>query len=414
MSEQLYWVWLSQAFVAGSGKPNQILSDFDSPKDFYDNGLETAESLDYLSPSEVSKLRRTSLERAEFIIKECQRLGIGIVTQEDDDYPKRLAVLDSAPLVLYCKGVLEGLDEEPAIAVVGTRDSTEYGNRVTGNICYEFARAGAVVVSGCAVGIDSYAHLGALKAGGKTIAVLGCGLDVDYPRPHTELKEQILRKGGALVSELPPGTEPAPTIFPVRNRIITGLSLGVLVTEAPERSGALISVQHAIEQGKDVFCVPPNDIYDPKKTGVVKLIREGAQVVFCAKDVLYEYISEFPHKLELDKLLDNYATRTKTEPSAKAAETAEIPKQSESTEVAAAPKPEEPEEDISQKPATPINLSPVQKKVFESLEYLPRPVDDIAAAAGMEVKDVLAALTELEISGLVFSMSGSRYGLLHK
>ena len=169
----IYWVWLSQAFVVGSDKPNQIIAEFGSPKAFYDNGLEQAEKLEYLSSSEVAKLRRTSLERAEFIIKECKRLSIRILTQEDDEYPNRLREIFAAPIVLYVKGELGNIDHEPAITIVGTRRSSEYGNRVTGNIAYELAKAGAIVVSGCAVGIDSYAHLGALKAGGRTIAVLG-------------------------------------------------------------------------------------------------------------------------------------------------------------------------------------------------------------------------------------------------
>lgn len=408
----IYWIWLSQAFIVGSDKPNQIVAEFGSPRAFYDNGLEHAEELGYLSPSEISKMRRTSLERAEFIVKECKRLEIRILTQDDEEYPNRLKEIFAAPLVLYVKGELGGLDDEPVITVVGTRKATSYGQRVTGNISYELAKAGAVVVSGCALGIDSYAHLGALKAGGRTIAVLGCGLDVDYPSPHTKLKQQILLKHGALVSELPPGTEPTPTIFPVRNRIMAGLSLGVLVTEAPEHSGSLITAQHALDQGKDVFCIPPSDIYSPMQSGVIKYIRDGASVVFCAKDILYEYMTEYSHKLNIDKLLDDYASGKNSQKSKQNEET-ERP-QAEIREPAPEKKKSVPEEDISAKPAPPADLKGNKLLVYQALEYKPVPVDVIAEMTGLEVKEVLAILTELEIVGLIYSMSGSRYGLLNK
>lgn len=408
----LYWIWLSQAFVIGSDKPNQIIAEFGSPKAFYDNGLEHAEDLGYLSPSEISKMRRTSLERAEFIIKECKRLEIRILTQEDEEYPNRLKEIFAAPLVLYVKGELSGLDEEPVLAVVGTRKASDYGQRVTGNISYELAKAGAVVVSGCAVGVDSYAHLGALKAGGRTIAVLGCGLDVDYPSPHTELKRQILLKHGALVSELPPGTEPAPAVFPVRNRIMAGLSLGVLITEAPEHSGSLITAQHAVEQGKDVFCIPPCDIYSPKHSGVIRYIRDGASVVFCAKDILYEYMTEYSNKLNIDRLLDDYASGK----NGKTVKTAQEDKRPQEGAQRPAQEKEKTvlEEDISAKPVPPADLKGKKLLVYQALEYKPVPVDVIAEMTGLEVKDVLAILTELEIVGLIYSMSGSRYGLLNK
>lgn len=406
----IYWVWLSQAFVVGSDKPNQIIAEFGSPKAFYDNGLEQAEKLEYLSSSEVAKLRRTSLERAEFIIKECKRLSIRILTQEDDEYPNRLREIFAAPIVLYVKGELGNIDHEPAITIVGTRRSSEYGNRVTGNIAYELAKAGAIVVSGCAVGIDSYAHLGALKAGGRTIAVLGCGLDVDYPRQHTELKRQILLKHGALISELPPGTEPAPTIFPIRNRILAGLSLGVVVTQAPEHSGSLITAQHAVEQGKDVFCIPPCDIYDPAYSGVIKYIRDGASVVFCAKDILYEYMTEFSHKLNIEKLLDDYASGKNH----RSTKEKEVSSNNKKQEVSESSQPIPAEEDISAKPKPPADLKGNKLLVYTALEYKPVPVDVIAEKTKLEVKDVLAILTELEIVGLIYSVSGSRYGLLNK
>ena len=410
-----YWVWLSQCFVPGSDKPNQLLLDFGSPEEFYKQGLPVLKEIDYLTDVERSKIERTSLERADFILAECRRLGIQVITLENALYPKHLKSIFAAPLVLYLKGTLDGLDDVPLITVVGTRDASEYGKRLTGNICFELARAGAVIVSGCAVGIDCYAHLGALKAGGRTISVLGCGLDVNYPSVHRELKEQILKKGGALLSELPPGVEASPTIFPIRNRILAGMSLGTLVTEAPEHSGSLITAQHALEQGRDIFCVPPTDLYSQAYSGVIRYLRDGATPVFCAKDVILEYLSVYPHTIDVSRLLDSYAVPAGQTVKPSKAEKKAVQKQpvkaAQPVQTPAAP-PEE--EDISKKPATPASLNENEKKVYNCLEFKPKVADEIAAASEMEMKDVLAVLTALEIKGYVFSCSGSRYGLLNK
>lgn len=414
----LYWVWLSQCFLPGSDKPNQLLMDFDSPEGFYENGLEQLEEIEYLTDAERSKIRRTSLDRAEFIIKECSRLKIQIITLEDSLYPSRLKDVFSAPLVLYALGNLQGMEELPMITVVGTRNASEYGKRVTGNICYEFARAGAVVVSGCAVGIDGYAHLGALKGGGRTIAVLGCGLDVNYPSAHRELKQQILRKNGALITELSPGTEPTSTIFPIRNRIMAGISLGTLVTEAPVQSGSLITAQLALDQGRDIFCVPPQDIYDSRCFGVVRFLRDGAVPVFCAKDVLSSYFSNYSHVLNVDRMLDDYTGSKASGTSGQdgGQEKAAMPtreKVVQQPNVSPTDTKDE-EEDISKKPTPPSGLVPDERKVYDCLEYKPKSVDDIVSESGLDMQDVLAHLTALEVKGFAYSCSGARYGLLNK
>lgn len=224
----------------------------------------------WVNQAETARIMRHSLERSEFILKECGRLKIRVVSLEDPLYPDRLKNIYAAPPVLYVYGDLSGMDDNVVLGVVGTRHPTEYGKTVTDELCYQLAAAGAVIVSGCAVGIDAHAHMGALKAGGRTVGVLGCGLDVDYPAENKGLKRGILKYGGALISELPPGTTVSRKYFPTRNRLISGLSLGVVVTEAPVRSGSLITLNLALEQGRDVFCVPPHDICNPLYQGVVK------------------------------------------------------------------------------------------------------------------------------------------------
>lgn len=414
MDELLYWVWLSLCFQSGSDKPNQLLMDFDSPEEFYQNGRTSMEEIEYLTDVERSKIERTSLERAEFVIKECKRLQIQMIPFDDPLYPLHLKDIYAAPLVLYAMGSLEELEGRVLVTVVGTRNASEYGKRVTGNICYELARAGAVVVSGCALGIDGYAHLGALKGGGRTIAVMGCGLDVNYPSAHHDLKQQILKRGGALISELPPGTEPSPAIFPVRNRIMAGMSLGTLVTEAPEQSGSLITAQHALDQGRDIFCVPPHDIYNPDFCGVIRYIRDGATPVFCAKDILAEYLSAYSHTLDVEKLLDSYSGGKGAKQMQQAPPKKEKAPVAAQKDAPAKPPVLEPEEDISKKPEPPKNLDKNERIVYDCLEFKPRVVDEIAAKSGLETKDVLAVLTTLEVKGYAYSCSGSRYGLLNK
>lgn len=211
--------------------------------------------------------------------------GMRIVTLEDNDYPRLLKEAANAPPLLYVRGALETTDDW-AIAVVGTRSPTSYGKEATRHIVSELAHNGITIVSGLAVGIDTVAHSAALEVGGRTIAVLGCGLDIAYPERNRQLAAQIAAHG-AVVSDYPLGTRPHPANFPPRNRIISGLTRGVLVVEAGEQSGALITVEFALEQGRDVFAVP-GSIFNRTSKGTHRLIRNGACIATCAADILEE------------------------------------------------------------------------------------------------------------------------------
>lgn len=204
---------------------------------------------------------------------------------------------------------------------------------------------------------------------------------------------------------------------------MAGMSLGTLVTEAPEHSGSLITAQHALEQGRDIFCVPPADIYSPACSGVIRYLRDGATPVFCAKDVILEYLSSYPQTIDVSKLLDSYSGTTGQAAKSSKPEAKET-KEPRTEPVSAASRAEKPEpvpavqpveeEDISKKPEAPASLDENEKKVYSCMEFKPKVVDEIAAASGLEMKDVLAVLTTLEVKGYVFSVSGSRYGLLNK
>ncbi len=211
------------------------------------------------------------------------RAGVQTLTWEDERYPQRLHTIDDPPPVLYVKGELAPTDDW-AVAMVGTRNASNYGREAARTLATDLARAGVTIISGLAVGIDAQAHRSALEAGGRTIAVLGSGLDVIYPHENHRLAQEIVARG-ALISEYALGTQPEAPNFPPRNRIISGLSRGVVVVEAGERSGALITASYAAEQGRDVFAVP-GSIFFRGSVGTNRLIRDGATPVLSAEDIL--------------------------------------------------------------------------------------------------------------------------------
>ena len=218
-------------------------------------------------------------------LERVQAAGIGVLTWHDPAYPRLLREIDDLPPVLYVQGELTD-DDQRSVTVVGTRKPTSYGKEVAAHLAGDLARAGVTIVSGLARGIDGVAHRAALEAGGRTIGVLGSGLDVPYPPEHAGLMRQIAEQG-AVISEYPLGTKPEARHFPRRNRVLSGLSLGTLVVEAPERSGTLSTIRSALEQNREVFCVP-GSIYSPTSAVTNRLIQEGAKLVMAAEDILEE------------------------------------------------------------------------------------------------------------------------------
>ena len=275
MAPLKYWLWLSTRRGMGGRGMLQVLEHFVTPERafFADPG-----EYELLPPALGQALRDKSMDEPERILADCDRLGVHVMTLQDADYPERLRQLEDAPAVLYWKGKLPDFDEEPAIGVVGTRRATEYGRQVAGRLGLELARGGALLVSGTAAGIDTCALKGALQGGGTVVCVLGGGADVPYPRENRYLYEDVAA-AGLLIGEYPPGTENEGAHFPVRNRIISGLSLGVVVVEAAEfGSGALITAHRALDQNRDVFAVPGN-VDAPMSRGCNRLVQQGAKAV---------------------------------------------------------------------------------------------------------------------------------------
>ena len=341
------------------------------------------------------------MDEAERVLADCDRLGIRIMTLQDADYPERLRQLEDAPCVLYLKGKLPDLDEEAVIGVVGTRQASEYGRTVAKRLGLELARGGAVVVSGIAAGIDACAVRGALQAGGTPVCVLGGGIDVPYPWENRFLYDDVATSG-LLISEYPPGTENRGSHFPVRNRIISGLSLGIVVVEAREHgSGAIITADRALEQNRDVFAVPGN-VDAVHSRGCIRLIQQGAKPVLSAEDILEEYRDRFPVKL------------------------AKVPRLSQQEQQQRLEAIREPEPAIRQK-------TPVDKEKSEEYSVIKRPADsftddELAILHAMKGKTcqadelvertqiparrVLSALTMLQIAGCVAEKPGKRFACL--
>lgn len=282
--------------------------------------------------------------------------GVEITCLADDDYPALLREVPAPPPVLYYRGKLIDTDTT-AVAIVGTRKMSRYGQDMAKSLAHDLARAGVTVVSGLALGIDGVAHRSAMEAGGRTLAVLGSGIDVIYPGKHRDLAGKIEQQG-AVVTEYPPGTPPDRFNFPARNRIISGLSRGVVVVEAPERSGALITVDFAAEQGRDAFAVP-GPVHAPSSAGCLRILRDGATLVRSAEDVLEDL-----HIRPVDY--------------------------------------EHPERDV-------VPLSNDERRLLSVLTSQPMHIDDIAAQLGKTVSDVSGELMMLELQGSVQSGAGGYY-----
>lgn len=287
MDTEVYYIWLSLRLGAGSEAPSFLLSHFGSPKAVYEAD---EDALGKVIPGKrgiIAALCDKDMETAKKVYEYCRRANVGIITLESPLYPERLRSIHAKPIVLYFKGALPDVDKNVLIACVGTRKCSEKGARLAYNLGADLAAAGAIVVSGMALGIDTMCARGALSAGGRTIAVLGCGIDRVYPPENEELMKAIIANG-TVITEYAPGMVPNGKHFPVRNRIISGLSLGTVVVEAGRGSGALITAEHARGQGREVFAFP-GDVDNKFCKGTNDLISEGAKMVRSAADVLAEY-----------------------------------------------------------------------------------------------------------------------------
>lgn len=297
----LYWLWLSRRCPAGSTLGRMLLeyTDFDLQR-IYEGDAKFFSGIEGFREQWLPRLLDKTSTEERNILYWCRDHRVGLLTPDAEQYPKRLWNIPSPPLVLYTRGKAEDFDHCVAVSMVGTRRYSDYGRQQAYTIAYDLARGGAIVVSGMAKGIDGFCHRGALDAGGCTVAVLGCGIDRAYPSEHRALMEEIAATG-LVLTEFPPGTPPEGRNFPIRNRIISGLSLGTMVVEADERSGAMITAKCAEAQGRDLFALP-GKVGDLNSIGTISLIQKGAKAVVSAADILENYEFLYPDGVYTEKV----------------------------------------------------------------------------------------------------------------
>ena len=393
----LYWLWLAQCNEVKDGVKAALVRQFEDPERLF--FAEKQEILDAeiegLTGEHLDILLQHDLSAAEETLSDCAKAGLQVLTYDSPLYPRRLKAIYDPPIVLYYRGTLPDFDKLPTIGVVGTRHPSVYGRQAAKRLGGEIAAAGGLVVSGLAEGIDGAAMEAALSAGFPAVGVLGCGADVVYPRKHKALFQETERLG-CILSEYAPGSPPLGWHFPRRNRNISGLSCGVVVVEAPERSGSLLTAKHALEQGRDVFVVPGNVDMESFR-GSNRLLRSGAIAVSSGRDVMEEYDLLYPEKLLPKKGLDKPKKAEKQEPKPEAPEILK-----KKTIDNGNPPPYSGQNDILQ------GLSADEQTVMTAIGTGIESVDDVIAKTGLPSGKVLGILTMLEIRKKIVRHPGKR------
>ena len=416
----IHWIWLANCRPVSDRMKVELLQHFRDPEDIYFADADAFGHLEGFSDEAKAALRDKNLQAAQKILDQCARKDIHILTFRDAAYPGRLKNIPDPPLVLYYKGNLPDFDGTPLIGVVGTRKASAYGLGVAKRMGYQIAQCGGIVVSGMAFGIDGVATQGALTAGGTAVGVLGCGADVVYPPSNRGLFADM-EKYGCLLTEFPPETPPNGWNFPKRNRLISGLSCGVLVVEAPEKSGALITARLAVDQGRDVFAVPGN-IDVPTCVGSNQLLREGAVAVMSGWDILSEYEALYPDKLHRENQSAHQAGYPDEVERIAAESQKKLPRVAQKPVIPVKKQPPAAENDkitIDNGDTTPYSdvnkpklpLSGTEQTIIDALTREPRLVDDVIAETGLSAGKILSALTLLEIRGIVKRHPGKRISL---
>lgn len=376
---RIYWLWLAANPGLTEREKMTVLQHFGSPEDCYYADERAYSAVESLGEGAVAALCNKELKEAEVILSACEKKKIHILTYGDALYPAFLRNIADPPLVLYYRGILPDFDREPMIGVVGTRKASAYGLSTARQMGRQIAAHGGIVVSGMAEGIDAMATWGALDAGKTAVGVLGNGVDRIYPSCNRDLFRKMEQQG-CLISEYPPGTAPAKWNFPKRNRIISGLSNGVLVVEAPQKSGALITARQALEQGRDVFVVPGN-IGVSSCEGSNALLKDGAVLATSGWDVVGEYAYRYPDKIHK-----------------------EIPIVQPTADKIVVDNPMPPlYSDVENNAA---DLSDTEKAILTAIGHGEQLIDTVIAETGLDSSDVLAALTMLEVSGYVTTRPG--------
>jgi DNA processing protein len=362
-SDYARWVALTRVKGLGCVTFKKLAAHFDDPTAAFSSTVSELSAIEGVDAAVIAQiLGFAQWQEVDQEIDRVERAGAALIPFTSSEYPTRLRMIADPPPLLYVKGRLCAEDNK-AIAVVGSRSASEYGRRVARNLCRELASLGFTVISGLARGLDGAAHEATLNAGGRTLAVLGSGIDRPYPPEHAHLYHRI-SESGAVISEFPMGTGPLAFNFPARNRLISGLSLGVVVVEATERSGSLITAALALEQGREVFAVP-GEAGASRSRGTHRLIREGAKLVESAADIVEEIAPQLLNRARLSR--------------------------------SSAPR------------ALPEQARAEARKVFALLQERPAQIDEVIERSGLSPAEVSEILLDLELQGYVRQFAGKRY-----
>ena len=377
-----YLVWFNEVMGAGNIRSKIALEYFGTARNIFNASITERIDCGIFTKIELSKLTKVPLLRANDIIKDCITNDIDIIGITDKRYPTCLSCIDNPPIVLYVKGKFPDFNNTPSITVVGPRKVSEYGKKAAYSLSYRLARSGFIVVSGGALGSDTYVHAGAMKADGITVLVMGCGINADYLQKNKPLRDEVARNG-CLISEVSPRTSTTKFSFPIRNRIMSALSLGTVVVEAPVVSGSLITARLANEYGRDVFVIPGAPDKEEYK-GSNALLRDGAKAIVDLSDIFGEYITRFPDKIDIEKAYDKKII----------------------------------DNSITEKPITKnisknfkVTLSKEAKIVYNCIDkqkFLPDEICD----TGLTPNELLSALTELEMEMLIKALPGGMYEIV--
>lgn len=377
-----YWIWLSAALGAAA-RVDEILSAFPEPHKIFEADRNERILSGVFTKTQLDRLEVTKMTDALSVMSVCEKNGWQVVTPDDALYPPLLNKIPNKPLVLYVDGDIGCVSNKVTVGVVGTRNPCNESIAIARSISGGLASAGAVVISGGALGIDSAAHEGALDAGGKTVCVLGCGLGTRYLMDNEAMRRRIAGNG-ALISEFAPFANASRTSFPLRNRIISGMSYGVLVVEAGEKSGSLITARCANEQSREVFAIP-GSVLSTAYSGANKLIRDGAKAATCAADILEPFSAMYPDLLSLEAANDK------------------MPLVSAKEEFAQNKKPQ------VIKKECPSGLDPDTQAVYNLFGEESLHPDEICAISGLSPAKVISALMQLEIADLIEQSEGKNY-----
>lgn len=367
---------------------HQLLEHFDSAEEAC-AALEKGSAA--FSKEEIKSASEVNEKQLFAVLSYCEKHNIEMICIDDEKYPDLLKHIYDPPVLLFCRGNTDILKSGRNISIVGSRYISDYSLHAAEAVAAAAVSGGRTVVSGFAVGTDIAAHLSAVRNGGKTIAVLGCGIDYNYPEQNIKYKDEIAANG-VIISEYLPKTSAKPAHFPIRNRILSGLSLSTVVIEAARKSGSLNTASHAVNQGRDVWVIPPHDIFDHRYDGNKALLLDGAIPLCSPTDILEEYFGNRLHIPVKENFTDYIFLNEHTFPEEK---------------TKAPAKPAEPS--VKEKPLP--ELEGTARIIFDIINNAPFPIsaDEIAAAAGTDISEALSVITELEIEGIVFSDAGQTY-----